>query len=469
MKNYYLTLVIAMVVAINASAQNFEDSQSFQSPSGMSFIQYQTQGGAVLDSILIYNNVTVIDSLLFGKYEYAYFENKMSEALYFWDKDNKKWLFSKKHSDSLDSENRVVEEINFKEDKGVWVFYTKKVFVYAQNKKTANVFYEWNNSEKIWVESWKYEYSFRTDGAIEQQRYFSEFSVDDSIWVIYSKIDYTYNLDNKLLTEIDSSTFGSTKFTPEFKTGYTYNNKGLKSADSTYRWKNNNWQYYSKQQYDYNSKDSLTRITRYKYIPIDLTWKEDVRFDYDYDVAGNLVLAYESSWDTTLSKWHGYSISEWSYNSKNDLKLYLSRSYDLNLNLWSGFKHEYTYNPYRSIVYSLDYIWNKDLYDFVFDTKSFYYYTGEFNEIKPNIDFAAIAVFPNPCTNILKINTSEIRLSTGTITTQITDLTGRIIVPPSQFQATSQIELNTSSIPKGCYLLNIQIGKESRTFKFLKN
>ncbi len=426
------------------------------------------QSGAIPDSILIYSNTTETDSLLQSKYVYSYSGNIKSQSIYLWDSVTKEWYNSNKHVDSLDTDKNIVLEVNYRSENNVWTLYTKTEFIYSKGQKTSISSFNWDVFEEKWEKGRKYEYDYLQDGKITQLRYFNGYSID-SEWEISSKTDYLYNQEGQLIYEYDSSTYGSDLFTPVYKTEHTYN-MGKKEASITYRWKENCWQNYMKQDYNYNSKDSLICIIKYKYNNSDSLWDNNYRHQYDYDDAGNLVIEDESTWDTALSQWLIYTIYEWDYNQSNDLECYLSRFYDLKLKTWSGSKHVYTYNFYKNIVYSLDYIWNNDLYDFKFSTKSFYYYSGDFvdiNDVK-TIVHPVIKLYPNPCGNTLSVCTTGFEPTVEYLKCQIFDLAGREVLPLWNIPYSERFDIDVSELFGGYYLLKVQTGKDFQVIKFLK-
>jgi len=191
--------------------------------------------------------------------------------------------------------------------------------------------------------------------------------------------------------------------------------------------------------------------------------EDNGKFEFNYDISGNLTQEILFSWDANTNQWVGGKKYEHVYDnsySYNDLVIsdwYFEWYYDW-YNTWNGledliyFRHKPIYTTaYERNIYSGQ---------LEISRKQIFYFSGqEFTGITNNSE-GKIKIFPNPVTNGFIINGAE-----GTSKIILIDTNGKVWLSK---EVASNEYIPTDNLPQGVYLVKIVTNNELVINKLVK-
>jgi hypothetical protein len=361
----------------------------------------------------------------------------------------------------------------------------------------------WDETLSQWVNGWKPEYIYDTNGNLTQQNGYGWY---ESQWVHYSKIEYTYDTNRNLTQYIEYSWNGS-EFVNDLKTEYTYDTNGTLTQEIYYSWNVSQWSSDSKTEYiTYDTNGNLTQyieyywdisqwvinlkteytydtngnITQYIEYYWDISqWVINLKTDYTYDTNGNLTQYIEYYWDGV--QWYSYSKTDYTYDTNGNLTQYIDVYWN-GVQWGNDWKTEFTYNNSYSfsdlilpffysntevkmffnhmLTNGKGYIWDETLSDWkINDNFDFFYSEKDILSISEIIE-EQLKIYPNPVSNILTIKSEIILIDK----VEIYSVLGKKIKEINlDFN-----NINTEDLSKGLYLIWIYSEKGTTVKKLIK-
>ncbi len=203
----------------------------------------------------------------------------------------------------------------------------------------------------------KHENTYDQRGNLIQNLFYNKDAEDK--WQLSQKEEYTYNSMDSVLTKTTySKPFGSTELSPETQWQYTYDEKGNRLTwTSLYMGENGKWVNMAKEEKTYNADSKMT--AQYKY-------------NWNMGTDGN------GEWQMTFKGIYGYDESLRQTAIEE-------RRYDAMQGVWIGMqKSETEYDEYGNILKETAYQWVDTSAEFaLYGTITYYYSTT--SSIKQNI------------------------------------------------------------------------------------
>jgi len=104
-------------------------------------------------------------------------------------------------------------------------------------------------------------------------------------------------------------------------------------------------------------------------------WKISSKYDFTYDVAGNMILSYSYGWTTSTQQWRARTKFEQNYDFFGMLSYSESYNPDTIPGAWRpNTKHEYTFDPNKNIVSDIQLNWSADSSGLIYSSKYEYTY-----------------------------------------------------------------------------------------------
>jgi hypothetical protein len=278
-------------------------------------------------------------------------------------------------------------------------------------------------------------------------------------------------LSNGILTEEIHYQYRRYGFPPredwfeDFKREFKYNIQLLVSKQTTYKWKDNAWQYSDRLTYEYNKHGDMTKSLSEKYsngnwIPVNRiimeynsknlliygvtdiydkktsSWVHWMNGIMHYDKHDNLTEEIIQAWGK--SGWVNYQKSSYNYNSWNNLE-------EMNFQNWDGNQWKNTDNTYLTFY---DY---KDR-EFTFDC---YYLKVTYNEpsgVDDNkIQVSHLNVFPNPATDYITVTANSYNADISVSNMSGSNVNNNIKI----LKTGKMMRIDVSNLPNGVYSINI--------------
>lgn len=388
-------------------------------------------GEKLLDSVYFYNPDTGIlawrqtQSTL---YHYNTGNLVFDKVSRYWSGRENKWKEFLKKETSYSTSDLKNEEITkaWSTEKKTWENRMKNSYSYdSLNQLSQLVTAYWNPDSLAWKDSIRYSYDFDSDGNwvmylretwianpdFWRKDYRFLFSYEDGNktrllrqnyrtdlqnWVNSNKTVYTYDLQNRLTAETgDVWDADSTKWDPNSRIKFLYNDTGY-LADKIYKaWKAEAWSHYARYNYSWDEQGNNTNIVYSVWSSVDSIWDKNAAYQYDYDADGDLIRE-----------------------------------------IWKDFNHQ---DSTWLSTFKIDYFYSLPTY-------------------KKEQDEARLRIFPNPFTDKLTIDIETTDFFNPTpIQLRITDLNGRTLYTTTLKDA--RTTLNGLNLPPGIYLITLQEGK----------
>ncbi len=313
----------------------------------------------------------------------------------------------------------------------------------------------------------------------------------------YSNMTFTYDVNERLISDIDTS-FDGTDTTIQ-KTVYTYNTAGklIYAKIDTFNHALSSWVPMSADSVFYDVNSNLSKAIIYEYDLVNSIWVNNMLLDFTYSVSNQLTQVITQFW---AGSWTNTSKSAYLYNGSNQLVSATDSYWDMGswinsekdsfqysagpypsietVQLWDNMslvwtnnsKMEYTYNSLNQVVLTESYFWNPaPTSSWANSTKTIYYYE---NFTPASIQDASISngrmkVYPVPANELLHIDAQWDDMQTSVTT--ISDITGKVLVrvnAPSTKHLKQQIDM--SMLPAGMYILSVNGEQGVLTQKIIK-
>jgi len=205
-----------------------------------------------------------------------------------------------------------------------------------------------------WVANNKFEYTLDANGNISQSIY-SLWNTTTSSFDNKNRWEYTYDSDDVLITRHSYTWDANNDWAHTLLTNFTYDSNGNTTEQLTQIWLINIYNNYARQTYEYDSEQSLTKLTFQDWDPVYLTWINDFRFDYVI-VNDVRVAEYVQDWidPGTGFDWLSTSLVQYSHDANGNENQLLYSIYNFDNEMWEEYQrwtffHSYlnssTYTP----------------------------------------------------------------------------------------------------------------------------
>ena len=398
-------------------------------------------------------------------YGYDYNGNYALNAGYTWDKKNSKWKGETKYETTYGSNGKLNLEVYSKwdNDTNCWINRMRYEMTYdIIENMILQVTYTWNQLNKTWEKSDKEENSYNNIGkqALMQIKVW-DCTLGD--WKDNEKIEMTYDVNGYLniVTNIykDNTNNNWYYFSSD---EYTFNSLGKETHYISSLWNKTTqvWENDYKTEFNYDSfQNNTSSVTYINVTPgINPSWELHSKDEYSYDTNGNQILLAEYKWDNVNSLWVGLFKVEDAFDSSGKRNLKTDYNWDSSNRSWVGSsKSEITYDSNGNEAFNYSYIYNSG---WIQDAISTYYFSEKMNTPVINPDNIKISIFPNPVKNNVQISGLK-ELSRFTIF----DSTGKIVYSKDIFNNES---INLSNLSTGTYLIRLTTKEGIVTSKISK-
>jgi len=218
--------------------------------------------------------------------------------------------------------------------------------------------------------------------------------LDSTIWesydsttgqfVVLSETVYTYDANGKASTDIFYYRINS-KWIASLKNVYTYDDQGNVTSDIYYYLdEGGNWNIYENREYTYDDKGNV--ILDMIYWDLDDHIKQGKKYEYIYDVNGNMTFDIRFNWDITTSQWVNFGRTIYTYDANGNMtiKIYYSwyqlYDWDITPHVWMLlYKGEFQYDINGNMTLGFDSYWNDSTKQWYIDQKYEYTYDANGN------------------------------------------------------------------------------------------
>ncbi len=389
---------------------------------------------------------------------------------------------------TFNDKNQQIQTIKFDWVDDKWVNVQKTDYAYNENNiQNKYIRYDW--IEEKWVGNRKTERDYNDEGdEILQTSY--NWDVDNEKWLNATKVEFDFN-DQGLLyrTILYTTNMETNEWKPLEKDTTSFNSGGLEIIRLTYRWDDNLYQWYNYERTSFTYNDDI-RSNNYDYWDLG-EWKhwsknEGFRIDsmkvgyngYNYiddsiwfhnrkseiinDEFGHIIFQETYRIPTDYTEWLGTIKYEKAYNEIGQLV----EDVDYNWDYWNeewvpNEKKQRKYNNVDINHYRSTYLWDEDSWNKY--TSSISYYSNISSIRESNLSYIQIQVHPNPCAT--KITLEFENLNNISVVYKIYSLTGSIV---KEGILKSNNTINVSTLGKGYYMIELEVGNKSYSGKFLK-
>lgn len=305
-----------------------------------------------------------------------------------------------------------------------------------------------------WSTRWKEEFTYSSDGRLEQMIYGSWMKTEGDRNKY--KVNYTYDTAGKL-TLADGLLWDTT--TSKWLNNYKYENffdtKGNKIREVNYFWHGEDstwandyiyeyvyddngyliqeiykfwkedigdWMNYSKSDYFNDEEGICTQFSRYYWDHIANHWVVSYKYEYTFNDDGNEIQLMVTGWDTTQSQWFTAAKYDYSWDDNENKIQDLSYDWDTITDQWvARQKYDYTYDIHGNRISYMLYQWNneRDEWDY-FDRGSNYYSSLDIT-VNAGNESRGQYIWPNPAADYIAIDLHD----DGPVWFEIYDIQGR--------------------------------------------
>jgi hypothetical protein len=359
-----------------------------------------------------------------------------------------------------------------------WIGYAKAEYTYNSNDNmTLFIHYYWDETASQWIAYWKEEY---TNDAAENWIQTLTYIWNDttSQWVQTWKDEYAYDENNNLTQMVtDEWNSATSQWDVSWKEEYTYNTNNDRSQIDFFFWDDDGgqWLYYAIAEYNYDTNNNLTHYTYSGWDDTVNQWLASWNEEYTYDPNNNMTLFNAYEWDEVTSEWILNWNEESTYDDNQNRTQYISFIHADT----SGYKSESYYdNSYATedlifpfleneedfrhmLLIKLLYYWDKDVSEWIYDTKITYYYSEQNTTGMVNNQDKIIKIYPNPANDFIVFEMSG---SLKSVTFILYDMMGKEWI--SQEVINSK-KLNIKHLNSGMYFYDVYINGTKQSGKLI--
>lgn len=179
-----------------------------------------------------------------------------------------------------------------------------------------------NYDTGVLKETSKHENTYDQRGNLMTHLFYNKDSEEK--WQVSMKDDYTYNSMDSVLTKISYSVpYGSTELAPDSKQKYTYDEAGNKTESLfLYMDESGSWANMSKEERTYDANRNMLMQRKYSWemaLSNDGEWQQTFNGVYSYDAERRLTAIEEQRYDAMQGVWIGLQKSETSYDKDGNI------------------------------------------------------------------------------------------------------------------------------------------------------
>jgi hypothetical protein len=387
-------------------------------PKGNQLKSIPEKGNQKLDSVISETwNYSVNQFFVDSKEAYTYDANGnvTFDISYQWDTINNQWASYEKIEYIYDANFRVVTT--------KWGSYAVDFTYDANGNVTSSVAYNWNESTNHRDNISKSESTFDANGNVTLYFFYKW----TGRWVNIEKCEYTYDANGHWTWFFDYL------------------------LDET----TSQWVIAAKDVSIYDDNRNMTLSVYYEWDETSNQWENMNKSEYTYDVNGNIVLSIFSNWDQTTSQWVNTDKEEYTYDANGNNTLDNGYDWDITTSQWNDrYKLEFTYNAIGNITSSIYYSNEPPYGRCCGSSKATYYYSEHDITFVPEISERQISVYPNPATEFIAIDLTNI---SGTVIIGIYDIQGNKVM---EQKLSENKQISVKNLTKGLYMYKLNnIGK----------
>lgn len=381
-----------------------------------------------------------------------------------------------KYTRQLDGRGKVLSELNYVMESGIWVFSSRVGYTYDnQGKQVAGTHDRWVNGAWVPVtrDTMTYDASgnltevfvqlWQSGGWVNDVRFFSSYDAggdtlsegyyfwDNGAWAGGYRLTYTRNEQGRTLTELWEDWENGGWSNGGFVTR-TYDALGRLLVTFGQSWQNGIWVNSNISTCTYDNLSRLLIQINESWDEVNLQWMNTQRQSLSYDADGNLIAVISESWDTTGQDWANF------YRFRYTC--------DGNGNSTEGIREVWKSGSWSPGMSSLNVYSQKELvYTFWWPFR--YQYHATFKSFTSGVDEKGnnmvLSVYPNPADEKLSIACKNFKAGQ-----QVTvyDIQGR---PVLQFSlSAAKTELDVSRLAPGNYIIRVGSATETGSALFVK-
>lgn len=340
----------------------------------------------------------------------------------------------------------------------------------------------WENAH--WQDWFKQEITYDTEGyaVVHLYKVWDEATLS---WLSSSQTLMTNNASGLPTVLVSQSWMAETnEWENASRFTYTYNAQGQTTALQFENWQEGNWQPHWRDTYTYDTNPYLTELFTEVWNPEASLWENSTKMTYTNDPNGNPLQSINQQWNenawvnsqkvvsifndlnqqtTALTQnwndawvWENAGQSQYTYE-QNQLVGTLFQNWQAATSNWiDNNRGQYTYNPDETMAQYIIQMWQNN--QWVNFQKAIYAYNSLGIVENP---LPEIGLFPNPSHDSIRLVLPN-KQSLSSI--RMTDLQGRVITMQTQLET-----IDISGLPNGLYLLQLDLGGQTVSKKFLKN
>jgi len=306
-----------------------------------------------------------------------------------------------------------------------WRNEIKTEFTYQGAEGIIVIMKMWNPELSQWVEYWKFEYVFNSNGKLVE--IINYYNVEDPAnWLNAEKYEYFYDGDGRMVQELwllwdtDANVWEN-----EYKVDYSYEGNGNLINEFWSQW----------------------NITT-------LEWENESKADFTYDEHGNISEYIESWWEFSLEDWLVEEKVLYTYNNTftySDLLLpgnYSGYYYTLSAIL---FNHMLLT---EEVFEAWDESWDED-------TRTNYFYSENNSSAVELNDDGAFLAYPNPATDFF---TLDLNIGSDVVLVEVFDTRGKRVLSE---EIVENQPISVSHLDKGVYVYKFVFNDKAYSGKLL--
>ena len=271
----------------------------------------------------------------------------------------------------------------------------------------------------------------------------------NNTWINYSKNTYTYDASGNMLSEIIEYWQNNT-WQNNYRYTYTYDANGNMLTVLIESWQNNAWVSNSKGTYTYDANGNRLNWLHEKWQTN--AWENSDKNTYTYDTNGSKLTSLYELWQNNA--WVNRNKFTYTYDPNGNS---ITGKYEIWQN--SNWQLSFTPNFSNLEVYSAE-----NVFTSLIAARYEAHFVSFVNGIKES-DIKPIYIYPNPASNNLTINLSQLKNLKNT-TVSIYDIHGKLLLHQNIQQPLT--ELTITQFAKGFYIVKVNNNKEILVSKFVK-
>lgn len=258
------------------------------------------------------------------KEEYTYNEANFitEQILSDWDNNSENWVKYYFEATEYDDKNREIkyEYFYFSQDGEITSAEKRESTFNDHDDVIRNTFYTWDSiAEELKISSiYSCEFTYDELGRVTEYSYSSaDAQTEPVVFVKHGRDVTTY--EGKTSTELDYYYYSNVEYLgSKHEKTFDDEDRVLEYTYSTYNEYTGQFEYYSRDRYEYNNNGNTVLYVYYQYDDVEEEWKENYREEYKYDQNNNLLSETYYSGSTKV----GETIYEYDQEGRNTLRIF---------------------------------------------------------------------------------------------------------------------------------------------------